>query len=655
MNVTALRTRTLILAAILALAFAGLTSRLGWLMIVKRSELAGLAERQYSRTIALYGARGPIVDRHGAPLATSTPAESLFAQPRSVGDPVRVAAALAPILEVPERELHAQLTSGKGFVWLRRKLAPDATARVRALGEPGLGFVDEPLRLYPNRELAAHVLGFEGVEGGLEGVERAWNDALAGTPGRAIVGRDALGREVVTQRILTPPAPGRGVMLTLDRTIQYLAEREIDAAYRRTQAKGAMAVAMDPRTGDILALALRPTFNPNAFLNVASRELWRNRAITDPFEPGSTFKVILAAAALEEGVVHPEDRIWAENGQLTIAKTTIHDWKKFGWLSFSEVLQNSSNVGSMKVGLALGRDRYHRYMTAFGFGAPTGVGLAGESRGVLRDPQRWSPLSLPTMSIGQEVSVTALQMLAAFGAVANGGILMQPRLVKAEFDADGHEVSRVEPRAVRQVISAETARTLSRLLVQVVEHGTGHFAAVPGYDVGGKTGTAQKLDPTTRRYSRAPGVLSFIGFVPADAPRLVLLVLLDEPKNEKWGSEAAAPIFSAIAGPVLRYLDVPPSDAVPIQIVTGPGADGAGAARVRLISATETATGLMPDVSGRTLREALAMLTPLGLRVELSGHGRVVQQSPAPGDPVEEDAVVRLTLAVSAARAGVAR
>ena len=217
----ALRTRTLILAAILTLAFAGLAGRLSWLMIVKHSELAGLAERQYSRTIALYGARGPIVDRHGAPLATSTPAESLFAQPRAVGDPVRVAAALAPILETPERDVHAQLTSGKAFVWLRRKLPPDIAARVHELGEPGLGFVDEPLRLYPNRELAAHVLGFEGTEGGLEGVERAWNDALAGTPGRAVVGRDALGREVVTQRILTPPAPGRGVMLTLDRTIQY--------------------------------------------------------------------------------------------------------------------------------------------------------------------------------------------------------------------------------------------------------------------------------------------------------------------------------------------------------------------------------------------------------------------------------------------------
>ena len=647
-------TRVLILAAILTVAFAGLAGRLGWLMIVKHGELAALAERQYSRTIALQGARGPIVDRHGAPLATSTPAESLFAQPRGIGDPVRLAAALAPIVDVPARDLHAQLTSGKGFVWLRRKLPPAIAARVRALNEPGLGFLAEPLRLYPNRELAAHVLGFEGVDGGLEGVERAWNEALAGTPGRAIVGRDALGREIAAQQILTPPAPGRGVMLTLDQTIQYLAEREIDAAYRRTHARAAMAIAMDPRSGDVLALALRPTFNPNAFLDVASREVWRNRAVTDPFEPGSTFKVILAAAALEEGVVRPDDRIWAENGQLTIAKTTIHDWKKFGWLSFSEVLQNSSNVGSMKVGLALGGDRYHHYMTAFGFGAPTGIGLPGESRGLLRDPQRWSALSLPTMSIGQEVSVTALQMLAAFGAVANGGTLMQPRLVKAEFDADGREMRRIEPRAVRQVVSPETARTLSRMLVEVVEHGTGHLAAVGGYDVGGKTGTAQKLDSTTRRYSRAPGVLSFIGFVPADEPRLVLLVLLDEPKNEKWGSEAAAPIFAAIAAPVLRYLEVPPRDATPIQIVTGPGADDTP--RVQLVSTTAAPVGgVMPDVRGRRLRQALATLEPLGVGVQVDGRGRVAQQSPAPGERLDPDAVARLTLSPDSARAGAGR
>jgi len=412
-----------------------------------------------------------------------------------------------------------------------------------------------------------------------------------------------------------------------------------------------MAVAMDPRTGDVLALAIRPTFNPNAFGDVPSRDVWRNRAVTDPFEPGSTFKVIMAAAALEEGIVRPDDRIYAENGQLTIAKTVIHDWKRFGWLTFTEVLQNSSNVGSMKVGMSLGKERYYKYMTAFGFGAPTGVGLTGESRGMLRDPQRWSLLSLPTMSIGQEVSVTALQMVAAFGAVANGGTLMQPRLVKAEFDADGHETRRFEPKAVRRAISSETAKTLTRMLTRVVEDGTGHFAAIPGYEVGGKTGTAQKLDPATHRYSRAPGVLSFAGFVPADDPRLVMLVMLDEPKNEKWGSEAAAPIFSAIAAPVLRYLEIAPRDASPIQIVTGGGAEAQAAARARLASvATAAAAGVMPDLRGSTLRQALAALTPRGVRVELAGRGRVVQQLPAPGEPLIDDAVARLTLSPAVVR-----
>jgi cell division protein FtsI (penicillin-binding protein 3) len=284
-------------------------------------------------------------------------------------------------------------------------------------------------------------------------------------------------------------------------------------------------------------------------------------------------------------------------------------------------------------------------MTAFGFGAPTGVGLAGESRGLLRDPQRWSLLSLPTMSIGQEVSVTALQMVAAFGAVANGGALMQPRLVKSEFDSEGRETRRFEPKAVRQVVSPETAKTLGRMLTRVVDEGTGHLAAIPGYEVGGKTGTAQKLDANTRRYSRAPGVLSFVGFVPVDEPRLVMLVMLDEPKNEKWGSEAAAPIFAAIAGPVLRYLEIAPRDALPIQIVTGTGTEGQVGRRVRLAGvATETAAGLMPDLRGSTLRQALAALTPRGVRVEIAGRGRVAQQTPAPGEVLADDSVARLTL-----------
>jgi len=647
-----LRIRVLVLAGLLALAFTGVLGRLGWLQIVRHADLAALAERQYSRTVVLQAQRGPIVDRQGAALATSSPAESLFAQPRVMGDPVRVAARLAPLLGVPESEIHAQLTGGRPFVWIRRKLPPATAAAVKALREPGLGLLPEPLRLYPNRELAAHVVGFEGVDGGLEGVERSFNETLAGTPGKAVVGRDALGREVVTEAVLQPPAPGHGVMLTLDRTIQYLAERELDAAWRRTQAKAAMAVVLDPRTGDVLALAIRPTFNPNTFLDVPSRDHWRNRAVSDPFEPGSTFKVILAAAALEEGVVRPDDRIWAENGSITIARTTIHDWKKYGWLSFGEVLQYSSNVGSIKVGLALGRDRYYRYMTAFGFGAPTGVGLAGESRGLLREPQRWSALSLPTMSIGQEVSVTALQMVAAFGAIANGGVLMQPRLVRAVFDADGRETRRFEPQPVRQVISPETARTLTRLMTQVVAAGTGHNAAIPGYEVAGKTGTAQKLDPTTRRYSRNPGVLSFVGFAPADEPRLVMLVMLDEPRTEKWGSEAAAPIFAAIGAEVLRYLDVPPRDVAPLQIVTGPADGAAGRLRLASMSAEPFADRerVVPDLRGRTLRQALAMLAPLGVAVRLEGGGRVVAQTPAPGAPVELETSVRLTLAGPAAR-----
>ena len=646
-----LRIRVLVLAGLLALAFTGVLGRLGWLQIVRHADLAALAERQYSRTVVLQAQRGPIVDRQGAALATSSPAESLFAQPRVMGDPVRVAARLAPLLGVPESEIHAQLTGGRPFVWLRRKLPPATAAAVKALREPGLGLLPEPLRLYPNRELAAHVVGFEGVDGGLEGIERSLNETLAGIPGKAVVGRDALGREVVTEAVLQPPAPGHGVMLTLDRTIQYLAEREIDAAWRRTQARAAMAVVLDPRTGDVLALAIRPTFNPNTFLDVPSREHWRNRAVSDPFEPGSTFKVILAAAALEEGVVRPDDRIWAENGSITIARTTIHDWRKYGWLSFGEVLQYSSNVGSIKVGLALGRDRYYRYMTAFGFGAATGVGLAGESRGQLREPQRWSALSLPTMSIGQEVSVTALQMVVAFGAIANGGVLMQPRLVRAVFDADGRETRRFEPQPVRQVISPETARTLTRLMTQVVAAGTGHNAAIPGYEVAGKTGTAQKLDPVTHRYSRNPGVLSFVGFAPADEPRFVMLAMLDEPRTEKWGSEAAAPIFAAIGAEVLRYLEVPPRDVAPLQIVTP--ADGA-AGRLRLASTSAEATAdrerVVPDLRGRTLRQALAMLAPLGVAVRLEGGGRVVAQTPAPGAPVELETSVRLTLAGPAAR-----
>ena len=650
MRAPGLRSRTLILAALFACAFTGLIGRLAYLQGFRHAELAAAAERQYSRTVTIRPKRGPILDRHGQTLAASSAAESLFAQPRRIERPGEVAHRLAEILGEPEEDLRRRLAGDRAFVWVRRRLPPAAAQAVRALGERGLGLVPETLRLYPNRELAAHVLGFEGVDGaGLEGIERLWDAHLAGAPGKAVVERDALGRDVTTTPVtIKPPTPGAGLSLTIDTTIQYLAEREIDAAWRRTGARAAMAVVMDPRTGEVLALAVRPTFNPNSFAAATGNE-WRNRAVTDPFEPGSTFKVILAAAALEEGVVKPTDMIFGGRGAITVASTTIRDWKKYGWLSFAEVLQNSSNVGSIKVGLELGRERYYRYISGFGFGSPTGVGLPGESRGLLRDLRRWSGLSLATMSIGQEISVTAVQLVAAVGAVANGGRLMQPRVVRAVLDAEGHEVETLGPRVVRQVISPETARTLTRILVNVVEHGTGHAARIPGYEVAGKTGTAQKLDPATGRYSHAPGVLSFVGFAPADDPRFAMLVLLDEPKNEKWGSEAAAPIFSAIGSEVLRYLDVPPHDAAPVPIVAGaPIQFAAAPPAVRPASWTPGSqgdeVGAMPDLAGATLRQALAVLAQRDVEVEIEGRGMVVDQSPRPGAPLKPGTLVSLEL-----------
>jgi len=656
-SVPGLRARVLVLAALLGAAFLGLTLRLAHVQLVRGPEFAALAERQYSRTVTLHARRGPILDRHGTVLATSSPAESLFAHPRAVADPTRVAAHLAPLLGLPRAELEAALAGPRAFVWLKRRLPPAVAEAVRALGEPGLGLVPEPLRLYPNRELAAHVLGFEGVDGGLEGIERAWETTLAGTPGRAVVDRDGLGRDLLTQRVLKAPIPGQGVVLTLDAYVQHVVERELDAAWRRTGARAAIAVVMEPTTGDLLAVAVRPTFNPNAFLDVPSREHWRNRAVTDPFEPGSTFKAFLAAAALEEGVVRPDDAIYAEQGAITVARTTIRDWKKYGWLTFAEVLQHSSNVGAIKVGLALGGPRYYRYLQAFGFGAPTGVGLPGESRGLLREPERWSALSLPTLSIGQEVAVTAVQLVAAFGAIANGGRLVRPRIVLGVVDAEGREVRRFAPEVVRQVVSPATARTLTGLLVRVVEQGTGHRAAIPGFAVAGKTGTAQKLDPVTRRYSRAPGVLSFVGFAPAWAPRFVMLVLLDEPQTERWGSEAAAPIFAAIGRELLRYLEVPPEGTPPVPIVTAAGSalapapvqlvDGTGPAAASLRVAppgTGDPQPRLPDLRGRPLRQALAALAPLGVPVEVRGHGVVVAQTPPPDSPLPPGQRVRLVL-----------
>ena len=647
-----LRSRTLILAGVLACAFLGLAARLVVLQVVRHDHLLRVAEKQHSKTIALKPKRGSIVDRHGQPLAVSSSAESLYALPARIKDPDRLAGALAPILDEPAAEIEKRLTAERPFTWVRRKLPPPVAQAVRALGEPGLGFVQESLRLYPNRELAAHLLGFVGADGqGLEGIEWAWDHDLAGQSGLTLVERDGLGREVTgIPMVLKPAVPGRGVSLTLDATVQYLAEREIDAAWRRTRSKAAIAVVLDPRTGELLALAIRPTFNPNSFATATPAER-RNRAITDPFEPGSTFKVILAATALEERVVHPADRIYGEQGAITVANTVIHDWKRYGWLTFSEVLQHSSNVGAIKAGLALGKERFYRYIVGFGFGSLTGLGLPGESRGRVRPPGEWSQLSLASVSIGQEVSVTAIQMVAAFAAVANGGRLLRPWAVRAVLDPEGREIQSFEPQVVRQVISPVTTRTLTQILTRVVSEGTGKPAAILGYDVAGKTGTAKKLDPLTRRYSRAAGVLSFVGFAPAEDARFVMLVLLDEPQTAQWGSEAAAPVFAAVGSRLLRSLNVPPQDTPPVPIVRGVSREprvavaspGVGSRLERALDGLR-----MPELVGQRLRPALAALSAYAVGVEIHGHGVVVAQEPAAGSELRPGTICKLDLAPQA-------
>lgn len=642
------RTRALVLTGVLVAVHLAVVARLGYLQIVRHDDLARLAERQYSRTIPLRPQRGPIFDRNGQALAVSGEVESVFAVPGRIADRAEVAAALAPHLGERPRDLQDRLQSDRPFVWLKRKLPPGVAQTVRGLRLPGIGTLPESLRFYPNRELAAHVLGFVGFDDrGLEGVELFHDRLLAGEAGSALAERDALGRDVSAQPvILKAPTPGQGVTLTLDATIQYIAERELETAWRSTGAKGGMVLVMDPRTGELLAVAIRPTFNPNAY-QLAAAEQWRNRALTDPFEPGSTFKAILAAAALEEKVVRPDDRFYGEQGVITVASKQIHDWKKYGWLSFREVLKFSSNVGAIKVGLALGRERYYKHMTGFGFGSLTGIDLPGESRGQLRPPQRWSGLSLATMSIGQEVSVTALQILAAFAAIGNGGRLMQPYVVRSFLDDHGREARRVEPRAVRQVISPETAATLTEILTAVVAEGTGHKAVIDGYPVAGKTGTAQKLDPATRVYSRKPGVLSFVGFVPASAPRLAILALLDEPKTVVWGSEAAAPIFAAVARQALRHLDVPPVVGVPsVQIVRGAPADAGPVVAASMLRGSQSSEdAVMPDLVGRTLRQALVLLAGYDVDLQVAGRGVVVRHTPPAGAALPPGAACRLELA----------
>jgi cell division protein FtsI (penicillin-binding protein 3) len=614
-----------------------------------------LAAKQHRQRIGLVPHRGPIVDRNGEALALSLDVPSIYVRPREVDEPERLGA-LAAALGMPAATLHRLLDGGKPFVWLKRQALPREAAAVQALGLRGVYTVAEGRRFYPHHDLAAHVLGLVGVDAqGLEGLERAFDHAIRGEGQSVEVDRDARGRALLTRGVQGPPAHGSRVELTLDAAIQDAAERELAAGAAASGAVAGTAVVLDPATGEILALANVPTYNPNRPGRAKDRrwrERVRNRALTDPYEPGSTFKAVLAAAAIEEKVVSPTEMIFCENGRFPVGRWTINDAHPHGWLSFAEVIQYSSNIGVTKIAERLGRERYGRYLTAFGFGQRTGIELTGESPGILRSPERWGRIDLATHAFGQGISVTPLQMVAAFGAIANGGRLMRPFLVRRVVAPDGTVTLEHEPTLVRRVVSERSAHVVTTLLRRVVEErgGTGTRARLDGFPVAGKTGTAQKVNLETGGYS-AKRIGSFVGFVPADAPRAVILVLIDEPRTSSYGGIVAAPVFRAIASAVLKRLGVdapaPPAEA-PSTPAKRPAAPARGS--VQRVTAPDEPGGT-PSFLGLSLREALTRAQATGWEVQVTGSGWVREQRPAPGSPLAADRRLALWLVPGGATA----
>ena len=562
-----MRRRILGIFLLLFLSLGGVAAKLFFLQIQQSDRLTARAAKQYERRLPILSRRGTIYDRTGRELAVSLQVASVFAQPAAIEDPAGTAKTLAPILGQPAKDVLARLTTDKPFVWLQRQLDPPKAEAIADLNLRGIGLFPESRRYYPRQELAAHVLGLVGLDDrGLEGLEHQFDDLLGGQPQFVVAQQDALGRIIFRQEESRPQAPIFDLTLTIDEVIQYIAERELARAVERSRAKAGTAIVMDPATGDILALANQPTYDPNTYRKATSAAR-RNRAVTDAFEPGSAFKVILLAGALEEGAVRPGDRFHGENGAIEVSGVTIRDHEKYGWLTVRQILTQSSNVGAIKIGQKLGKSLYYHYISGFGFGSLTGLDLPGETPGLMRRPRGWSALSLSVLSLGQEISVTPVQIATAFSAVANGGNLVRPHVVRGLRAVDGSLQRQVEPVVIRRVISSETARMLLDMMRGVVEEGTGKEAALEEYSVAGKTGTAQKLDPATGRYSHQKVVASFVGAVPAEAPRLVILVLIDEPETLRWGGSIAAPTFREIARDALKYLQVPPSPARDVRLV----------------------------------------------------------------------------------------
>jgi cell division protein FtsI (penicillin-binding protein 3) len=632
------RRRLRFVGGVFAIVFAITAGRACYLQVYKREFLAKEAERQHQRIVQLTPARGTIYDRNHAELAVSIEMDSCYAEPRSIENLDEAVAKLAPIIGMEREGLKKKLLGNKNFVWLQRRIAPEQTARIKALELDGIAFVKETKRFYPNSETASHVIGFTGMDPeGLEGIERKYDATILGTSGYLVTERDALGRDISPKGNLVKGASnGQNITLTIDRNIQHIAERELAKAVSESQAKGGVVLVMEPTTGKVLAMANYPAFNPNAVQKYAPQQL-RNRAITDSYEPGSTFKVFLIAAALEERVVRAGDSFNCEMGSYNIGDRTIHDTHSYGQLSVADILKYSSNIGAAKIGSRLGADRLHSYLKNFGFGDRSAIDLPGEASGNLRGRNQWYGVDLATISFGQGVTATALQLTTAISAIANGGDLMKPYVVDRITDDQGSVMQQIAPQVRAKVVSTATAQAVAKMMEGVtIQGGTGMNAAIDGYRVAGKTGTSQKVDPLTRAYSVDKRVASFVGFVPVQNPKMTILVLVDEPKTSPYGGVVAAPAFRAIAEQSLRYLNVPlevtpkerpkmievkaPAPKVVAEDVVADGGEVAVEGTMR-----------MPDFRRFSMRQVLQTMEKQGVNVRIIGSGRVIEQNPPPG------------------------
>ncbi|MEM7135387.1 MAG: penicillin-binding transpeptidase domain-containing protein [Myxococcota bacterium] len=621
------------------------------LQVVGGDRLREMAEGQHLRELRVSPRRGAIYDRQGAELAVSVDVDSVYANPKRLRamdqDPARTARRLAAVLDVDAERLTKRLGTDRYFVWIDRHVTPHEATRIAELDIPGIGLTTESRRFYPNRHLAAHLVGFADIDGrGIEGVELAYEGQLRGSDRRVEAVRDRRGQVVFADEMPDDVAnQGHNVVLTIDKAIQHVAERELALGVRTFEARGGSVVVMDPSTGEILALANYPPFNPNEPSRhpIAHR---RNRALVDRFEPGSTVKPFTMAAALAAGTVQPNQSINCENGATRIGGRILHDAHPYEWLTPTQVLAHSSNIGTAKIALDLGKRDLYRAFRRFGFGEPTGIGIPGETGGILRHYRRWYEIDVAAVSFGQGMSVTNVQLATAMSAIANGGRLLRPSLVRQVTDGEGVTIEETKPQVRRQVVPRRVAKLVGEMLTAVTEPGgTAMEAAVDGYLVAGKTGTAQKADYVRGGYAKDKWLASFIGFAPADEPAVVISVVIDEPVIAHYGGTVAGPVFRRIAEVTLRHMGIAPDRgrAVLAKMKASPPVQRPS--EVEPAEAVDRGESAVPDVRRLPLRRAVVALHQESLVPRVEGSGLVIRQDPKPGAIVPHGAIVHLTLA----------